>query len=96
VLADHHIDSIAWPTAQLRSPLRDETGVGQHRLLAFHTNTAVAVQDGPPALSIPSAFSDAGLPVGLEPIREPLAASETLRCARVGEQARRQRKAAAP
>lgn len=71
VIAEQRLDAIVFPDAKLPAPTHDDVFADRWTCLTYPTNTVIASQLLFPAATVPSGFTDNGLPVGLEIMTPP-------------------------
>ena len=69
--AEHDLDALACPDAQVIPPLAETIEAGELDTLSFPTNTVIASQANTCAVSVPAGLTDDGHPVGIELIGRP-------------------------
>ena len=78
---------------RIAPPTRDEVLASRWSCLEFPTNTVIASQLWMPSVSLPTGFTDEGLPVGLELMTLPYHEADLLSLAYGVEQATHSRRA---
>lgn len=70
-MAQAGVDAIVFPDAKLPAPTHADVFAGRWTCLTYPTNTVIASQLLFPAATLPSGFTEDGLPVGLEIMTPP-------------------------
>lgn len=78
---ESEVDFLVYPTVQVLPPTHKDLADGRFTCLTFPTNTVVASQAGLPSISVPSGFSESGLPVGLDIVGRPMSEMKLLQFA---------------
>lgn len=86
VYAEHDLDVLLCPDAQVLPPKAAAIESGELDTLTFPTNTVIASQSGLCAISIPAGLTDEGLPVGVELLGKPYDEATLLSLAHAFEQ----------
>jgi Asp-tRNA(Asn)/Glu-tRNA(Gln) amidotransferase A subunit family amidase len=78
VVAEHDLDALVFPDVQVAPPKHAALRAGDIGREDYPVNTVIASQASCPSISMPAGFTDAGLPVGVELLGQPLAERELL------------------
>lgn len=87
VMAQNQLDAFVYPSVQVAPPSRELLNSGMWTTLTFPTNTLIASQAWLAAVTVPSGFTEDGLPVGLEFVTKPYDEAAAFRFAYAFEQA---------
>ncbi|MFN0317062.1 MAG: amidase [Burkholderiales bacterium] len=91
--AVHDLDFLMYPDVKVLPPAYADLESEKWSCLTFPTNTVIASQSHLPAMSIPSGFTQTGIPVGIEVVGKPYAETALLQFAYCWEALARPRRA---